>query len=213
MIKIFPSGPLDTNVYLFIDEPTKKACLIDPGPDSFEKIQTWCQKEQITITAIAITHSHWDHVQDIPLFLEAYPTLNLFAHPLDQDNLLSPGFDGISSMVPISPLPKERIESYPPELIVGTSVLKVLHTPGHSPGCVCLYEPREHLLFSGDTLFAGTYGLTSLPTSSRRDMFASLKQLADLPEETKIYPGHGHSSTIKKEKGWIERVVAAQLKY
>lgn len=213
MIKIFPSGPLDTNVYLFIDESTQLACLIDPAPSSFEKVFQWCAENKVTIKAMCITHSHWDHIGDIHLFLDEFPALFIFAHPLDQDNLIKPGFDGIDAMVSSKPILKSRIQSYPMPFEIGASTFQVIHTPGHSPGCVCLFEPTKKVLFSGDTLFHGTYGLTSLPTSSRRDMFLSLQRLATLPEETIVYPGHGRPTTIGKEKPWMERVTTAQLKY
>ncbi len=81
-------------------------------------------------------------------------------------------------------------------------MIKVIHTPGHSPGGVCFYLPSEKILFSGDTLFRGTIGNLSLPTARPDLMWDSLKKLAALPPETKVYPGHGGPTTISAEK-WI----------
>ena len=210
-IYTFPSGPLDTNVYLLVDDLSYSALLIDPGFGSFETIQTWLKDKQIHLEALCLTHSHWDHVGDAILFLSSYPELKLCVHPLDQDNLLHPGSDGIMLYIPFSPLPKERLSFYPPSMSVGQNQLQVLHTPGHSPGCVCLFDPSQKLLFSGDTLFQGTYGSTGFPTSSKRDLLLSLKKLLALPDETVLYPGHGPRTTLQQEKPWMERVIQAQL--
>ena len=211
MIYSFPSGPLDTNAYVFVDDESQEAFIVDPGFGSFASIQKWLQRKEIVIQALCITHSHWDHVGDIHLFLDAWPKLPVYVHPLDQDNLEHPGIDGIPAMLPGTSISKTHLHPYPNQVEIGSFCWHAIHTPGHSPGCICLFEPNLKLLFSGDTLFQGTYGLTSLPTSSKRDMVLSLQKLSTLPEDTIVYPGHGPSTTIGKEKSWIERVVAAQI--
>jgi glyoxylase-like metal-dependent hydrolase (beta-lactamase superfamily II) len=78
--------------------------------------------------------------------------------------------------------------------------IQVLHTPGHSPGGICLHLPREQVIFTGDTLFAGSCGRTDLPGGNSRTLNQSLARLADLPPETRIFPGHGPDSTIAHER-------------
>ncbi len=87
---------------------------------------------------------------------------------------------------------------------IGEIAFTVISTPGHSPGCVCFYCEKEHILFSGDTLFKGTIGNLTFPTSVPDEMWPSLDKLAALPPETKVYPGHGPSTTIGDES-WLPR--------
>ena len=93
-----------------------------------------------------------------------------------------------------------RALSYPNSFEIAGLRLEVLHTPGHTPGGVCLYLPEEGVLFSGDTLFAAGFGRVDFPGSSSREMRQSLRRLFTLPEETRVYPGHGESTTIGREK-------------
>ena len=88
---------------------------------------------------------------------------------------------------------------------LGKLKFKIIHTPGHSPGGVCLYEQKEKVLFSGDTLFKGTYGRTDLHHSDSAEMNLSLKKLMKLPDDTKVYSGHGKETTIKEERKWVEK--------
>ena len=90
------------------------------------------------------------------------------------------------------------------KLKVGKVELQVIHTPGHTPGSICLYIPKENVLISGDTLFAGSIGNISFPTSKPKLMWESLKKLSKLTPDTKVLPGHGQSTTIGKEK-WLNK--------
>jgi len=87
---------------------------------------------------------------------------------------------------------------------IGNQIFEVIETPGHTPGGVCFYNGNQHLLFSGDTLFKGTIGNLSFPTSRPHLMWTSLSKLAKLPAETRVFPGHGLETTIGQEK-WLER--------
>jgi len=203
MIYRFPSGPLDTNAYLIADEKSLKAFVIDPSPGSFATIQKQLKASKLTLEAVCLTHSHWDHISDSSLFLNQFPNISLYVHPLDLENLLFPGSDGIELGVPFSPIPRERICLYGNMVPFASTRWEILHTPGHSPGSVCLFDPIHKILFSGDTLFAGTYGNTIAPTSSRRDMLVSLLMLSTLPDDVQIYPGHGEGAFLQKQKPWM----------
>lgn len=203
MIFCFPSGPFETNAYLVSDETTKKACVIDPAHGSFAPIQRQLKESSLEIEALCLTHSHWDHMGDAALFLDAYPTIKLFVHPLDMENVLQPGSDGIDLLLPFVPPDEERLCFYQASLSIGSMGWEILHTPGHSPGSVCLFQPFDTILFSGDTLFSGTYGNTDFPTSSKSDMVASLLMLSTLPDEVRLYPGHGESSLLHRQKPWM----------
>ena len=87
----------------------------------------------------------------------------------------------------------------------GTMKFDVIHTPGHTPGSICLYSRKDNILFSGDTLFKDTYGRVDLPHGDEAAIKASLKKLAELPGKTVVYPGHGPDTTIDREK-WIRKI-------
>ena len=211
MIYAFPSGPLDTNAYLIVDETTKKAFVVDPAPHSFPIIQKKIDEESLTLEGVCVTHSHWDHMADATLFLKAYPYLFLYVHKDDVENILHPGSDGIPLGVFVQPLSDERIRFYDTSLGFGNHRWEVLHTPGHSPGSVCLFDPEQKILFSGDTLFSGTYGITHTPYGSKKDMMASLLMLSTLPDEVQVYPGHGETCTLGRQKPWIRAVAGRSL--
>lgn len=204
MIQCFPSGPFETNAYLISDATTRKAWVIDPAHGSFSRIQKQVQEFSWEIEAVCLTHSHWDHVGDAALFLDANPSIRLFVHPLDLENVLQPGSDGIDILIPFVPPDEKRISLYDTSLSVGAMRWEILHTPGHSPGSVCLFQPFQKVLFSGDTLFSGTYGNTSFSTSSKSDMIASLLMLSVLPDDVRLYPGHGEDSLLQRQKPWMQ---------
>jgi glyoxylase-like metal-dependent hydrolase (beta-lactamase superfamily II) len=203
MIFQFPSGPLDTNAYLITEEKSELAFVIDPAFDSFSVIQKHLKDLNLTLVGICLTHSHWDHVGDASLYLDAYPKASLFVHEQDLENLLHPGSDGINLPMAFPPIPRDRISLYETQLSIASTTWEILHTPGHSPGSVCLFDPIRKVLFSGDTLFSGTYGNTIFPTSSKTDMLVSLLMLSTLPDEVQIYPGHGEGSVLKGQKPWM----------
>lgn len=209
-VHVFPSGPLETNCYLVIEQETGQSFLIDPGPGSFFQVQEYLHQHSLMLEALALTHSHWDHTMDAHLFLKEYPFLGVFVHPLDMPNLFHPGSDGVPQIQSVPALSENRVFSYGEQFIVGNTAWSVLHTLGHTPGCVCLFQKEQKLVFTGDTLFCGTYGAVHFPTSSRRDMFQSLKVLLGLPGDTVMYPGHGESSALEVQKKWMQKVVEAK---
>jgi hydroxyacylglutathione hydrolase len=201
-IECLPSGPLNTNTYLLISSTSQNAVVIDPAPQSSEKVEALLKAHGKNLQAIWITHSHWDHTADCPEFLARH-NIPVMVHTLDGENLLHPGSDGIASWVPLQPLQALFFLNDGDVVSVGTSFWHVLHTPGHSPGSICFYNAEEEILFSGDTLFKGTMGNTSFPTSSSYLIGESLDRLCNLPHTTKVLPGHGPATTIGKEHAWM----------
>jgi glyoxylase-like metal-dependent hydrolase (beta-lactamase superfamily II) len=202
-IQVFPSGPFSTNAYLAACLETKEAAIIDPAPNSAEKILTYLARNQWTCSKILLTHSHWDHIADVA---NLKMTLNsqVYIHSLDIDNLKLPGSDGLPCWIPISGVQADHLLKEGDQLTMGKQQFQVLHTPGHTPGGVCFYEPNQLVLFSGDTLFKGSIGNLSFPTSQPSLMWISLDKLAHLPSKTKVYPGHGPVTTIGEES-WLPR--------
>lgn len=192
------AGPLDTNSYLVIGR--EEAWAIDPGPQSARKLLDEAERRGVRISLIIDTHSHWDHTADNAR-LQRMTGARLAVHRLDRPGIEQPG-----STVPLD---FELDESSPDVILddgqgflLDGSTFTVLHTPGHTPGSICLYNKKENILFSGDTLFPGGYGSTDFPGGDGSQMAESLRTLAALPPETVFHPGHGKSSTIGEER-WL----------
>ena len=183
-----------------------KAVVIDPAPGCAEKINRALHHKKMTMEAIWITHSHWDHIAGCSELLQGR-SVPVVVHALDADNLTHPGTDGIPSWVKVEPVKAVTLVRDGDALTLGSSAWKVLHTPGHSLGSVCYYHQEKGWLFSGDTLFKGTMGNISFPTSAPALMNDSLKKLCTLPEDTIVLPGHGPATTIGAEREWMEVVI------
>jgi glyoxylase-like metal-dependent hydrolase (beta-lactamase superfamily II) len=202
LIQIFPSGPFSTNAYVAACAKTREAAILDPAPDSFKQIETFLTNQKLNPKKILLTHSHWDHIADVSLIKEKYH-IPVYIHALDTSNLQEPGSDALPCWIKITPVQPDILLEEGMEVSVGELRFQVLHTPGHSPGSVCFYEPLHHVLFSGDTLFQGTIGNLSFPTSQPSLMWHSLAKLVRLPPETRVFPGHGSETTIGAESSWL----------
>jgi hydroxyacylglutathione hydrolase len=200
ILESFPVGPLHCNCTILGDEVTHEALVVDPG-DNIPEILSRLQKHDLTLRQIVITHAHIDHVGGAALLRKATGA-PVF---LNQKDL---GLLGIMEMQ-AGWLGVPTPEVAPPDasaddgLSIGLTTLPavVLHTPGHTPGSICLYFPAQELLLAGDTLFAGSIGRTDLPGGDGRQILRSLRErLVVLPDATRVLPGHGPETTIGEEK-------------
>ena len=191
-----PVGMLATNCYLVADDAGRCA-VIDPGSHT-EKILKKAEEEGFTIEAILLTHGHFDHVMAAPGIQKATGA-KLYIHKNDEPDL-APEVAGHRGYLR-EPYVMPRVDGHLEEggeVQVGDLTFRVLHTPGHTLGsCVLLCED---LMFSGDTLFAGTCGRCDLAGGSLEQMFASLKKLAQLEGDYKVLPGHMEASTLETER-------------
>lgn len=201
IIKTLPSGPFATNAYIVACPSTKQALIIDPGVESAPAILRVLADEGLTPIKIVLTHSHWDHIGDVA-FLKEKLKIPVVIHALDAYNLIEPGSDDIPCWVKIPAADPDALLTDGESIPFGTLHFDVIHTPGHTPGGICLYCPEEHLLISGDTLFKGTIGNIDFATGQPDLMWSSLAKLAKLPPDTKVYPGHGLRTTIGGES-WL----------
>ena len=184
-IHILPLGMLQTNCYILTEGD---CCLvIDPG-DEPQKVLSFLEAQGLTLEAILLTHGHFDHVGAVKT-LAAETDCRVF---LNEKDLALPG------AMTAGPLYHTDFYSDGDHLTLAGLDFEVLHTPGHTPGSVCLRFGQH--LFSGDTLFEGSCGRTDFPGSNPSDMVRSLGRLAQLDESLKVYPGHGGSTTIGEEK-------------
>lgn len=182
-----PVGPMANFAYLVVDSATQKAVVVDPGWEA-EKILQQAQKLGVEITGVWLTHTHFDHIQEVEAVMKA-AGVPVWVHPLERAQL----GDVTGEM---------RDVNDGDTVTVGNESAQVIHTPGHSPGAVC-YVVGDGVI-TGDTLFVGAIGRTDLPGSDPRAMGKSLKRLAQLPEDLVVYSGHDYgdspTSTIGREK-------------
>lgn len=189
-----------TNCYIVEDEQSKETMVIDPGGD-IEKIIEMLNILQSDLKYIYLTHCHGDHIGKVSE-LKKLKGGKILIHREDADGLndVSTNLTSCIDMEKIELEPDSRVDDN--DLIhIGKIEFKIIHTPGHTKGGSSLYCEKEGLLFSGDTMFRGTWGRTDLPTSSFVSIIDSIiNKLLILPDETIVYPGHGKSTLIKEEK-------------
>jgi len=199
LLKQFIVGPLEVNCWLVTDEATRETMIIDPG-DEPDRIEEWIRREKLKVKFIICTHSHFDHVGALPE-LKASTGAAIVLHK-DEKPLYDRAHElAVNWGFRIGRLPKpEVLANDGGTIAIGGASFRVIHTPGHSPGGICLLG--NGALFSGDTLFAGSIGRTDLPGGDFKALSASLLKLKKLPDDTLVHPGHGHSSSIGKEKAF-----------
>lgn len=189
-----------TNCYIVFDENSKEAMIIDPAGET-EKIIEMLDILKANLKYIYITHCHGDHIGGVKR-LQTERNAKILIHRLDAPGLNNPAINlaehiGVESTY----IDVDSILDNDDLLHIGNIEFKVIHTPGHTCGGSSLYCEEEKMIFTGDTLFRGTWGRTDLPTSNFAEIMDSItNKLMQLPEETIIYPGHGKSSMIKEER-------------
>jgi len=189
-------GSYQTNCYLVADEATKEAFIIDPAGD-LEQIKNTIDEKAYDLKYIILTHGHGDHIGAVEGLKEAYDAV-LLIHEEDAEMLRDHQLNLTFRMGEKIEIEADQTFRDGETLMVGDLELKFLHTPGHSKGSSCVLV--NYTLFSGDTLFLNSIGRTDLYGGDRRQIIESIKnKLLILPEETKVYPGHGQSTSIKNE--------------
>jgi len=199
IISVLPVGLIQTNCYIVGCEETKEGVVIDPGGHP-ERILAEVERHGLTIRYVLDTHAHFDHIDANGPIVEATGA-TLALHPADLPLLKTAGGAALFGL-PATPGPLPDLELRDgDELTVGELRFRVLHTPGHTPGHVCFYEPKEGVLFDGDVLFHRGVGRTDLPGGSWEQLMHSIRTiLFALPDETVVYSGHGPATTIGEEK-------------
>ena len=179
-----------TNCYLLIDETSGAMAVIDPGDDIADSLGHFCVDNGWDLRAVFLTHGHYDHVGGVTSLRRKFPDIPVYLHPEDagKDDRLTP-------TAHLGPLTLWREGDVVP---LGNLKIEVLHTPGHTPGSVCL-RCRD-ALFTGDTLFAGSMGRVDFAGGSGEDMMASLKRLGALEGDFRVFPGHNDFTILSRER-------------
>jgi len=199
-IKVNAGGFMGINCYIIQHEETKETMVIDPG-GSFEKIEEMLNVIEAKVKYILLTHCHGDHMGAANLLRDKFGG-KILIHRFDRAGLKNPNVN-LSSHIGIGDVCIEadaRVDDGD-VLHIGDLKFKVIYTPGHTIGSVSLYCEEEKMLFSGDTLFRGSWGRTDLPTSNFKQIVDSItNKLMILPEETIVYPGHREINNNKRGK-------------
>lgn len=189
-IKVYSNLAEPTNCYIVADETTREAMVIDPGGEA-EKIIEMMKILNVNLKYIVLTHCHGDHigaVTDVQKNLGGKILIHVIeAEGLNNKDISLTGYIG---MPEIKLEPDSRVNDE--DLIhIGNIEFRIIHTPGHTKGGICLYSKEYKMIFTGDTLFRGTWGRTDLPTGNFEDIIRSItNKIMILPENTIIYPGH-----------------------
>ena len=188
IFKQIPVGHMQNFSYLIGDEAAKEAAIVDPGWD-IDKLLSAAKKHDLKVKFILVTHSHYDHIQQVKDLFDATDA-TVYVHEEDSEEIKNKGIEKIKTV------------GEGDTINIGKIKIKVLHTPGHTPGSVCYLI--DNRLITGDTLFVGNIGRTDLPRGNPGIMSSTLKRLKKLDDSIEVYPGHDYgstkSSTIKREK-------------
>ena len=189
-IKKLILGPIEENCYIVSEG--SDAFLIDPGDESEKIIK---ELGDLNLRAIILTHLHFDHIIAVKS-IKVNTGAKIYCHKKDLEILDE------------KLLKKDDIDGFlEDEFIFSNLRFQVLHTPGHTPGGVCLYNPEQNTLFSGDTIFAGSVGVTHFKGGDAQKLKDSVEMLLKLPDETLVYPGHGEEFRLGDYKDEIEKVL------
>lgn len=202
-IKRFEGGPLATNAYLVADTATGTAIVVDTPPDIAPNVLAMADTLGASVSDIVITHGHWDHILGLHQLHHATgATVHGHRDVRERIENPQPGV-GPAPMTAVS-LDNELDEG--DEVTVGGHVFSVLHMPGHDIAHIVLYSEDDGVILGGDVLFPGGHGRTDLPGSDQETMNRTLQRFLQLPDEVQVLPGHGNSTTIGRERIWIEQI-------
>jgi glyoxylase-like metal-dependent hydrolase (beta-lactamase superfamily II) len=195
-------GEFETNSYIARSDETATGCLIiDTGLD-VQALPAFLERHKLTPAAVILTHGHADHIAGVSVLRQRYPSLEVYIHKLDAE-LLTDSVANLSFMAGGS-FTAEKADCIVDEgdIIEKLGIrLRIIHTPGHTPGGICLYSEQHGVVFVGDTLFADSVGRTDFPGGNMRQLIEGIKtKLLILPDDTVVYPGHGPVTTIGREK-------------
>lgn len=179
VVKVGPLGPFDNNAYLIVDPVSKESLIVDAPPEGERMLEA---ARGTRVSRIIVTHGHGDHWASIDA-LRSTTGAPVYCHEADRE----PHADKVDGTLADNE-----------EVAVGVGWVRVIHTPGHTPGSICLLTGQ--FLIAGDTLFPGGPGHSDRPEDLQQEIRSIVERLLVLPDETVVYPGHGDDSTIGRSK-------------
>ena len=199
-LKEFFVGVIGTNCYLAGNEKTKEMLIIDPG-DNAKTIIRFIEDSEYTPVAVLLTHGHFDHCMAARDVAEHFG-VPVYVHEADKEIMENPAYNCCGMIgKELSFTADQYFHGEHEQVSLAGFTFDVFHTPGHTPGGVCFYFPRENILFSGDTLFCESVGRTDFPKGSMGQLARSIKEkLLVLPDITTVLPGHNEQTTIGNER-------------
>jgi len=195
-------GEYQTNCYMLRESDSAEDCLIIDAGLGEIKLIDFLKKHKLNPIALILTHGHIDHIAAVTALREHYPKIRVYIHELDAEMLTQPEHN-LSALTGAIFSAGQADSLVQDKSVIEQAGLKleVLHTPGHTPGGICLYSKDEGIVFTNDSLFADSIGRTDFPGGSTAKLLKSIREkLFTLPEETVVYPGHGPATTIGHEK-------------
>ncbi len=196
----FVGGPLLTTCYVVV-VPGKESLIIDAPKNAWKSAVEFAEESEAPVRLAIATHGHWDHISDLSKIQDL--GIPVAGHPADNWMFTDPVGHRDNVPFTIEPVTLDRRLADGDRLSIGGVTVQILHTPGHSPGCVCIWIDDEAVMFTGDTLLKGGAGYQERPESDEVALATSIRRLADFPAETRIYPGHGAPSTLGQED-WLD---------
>ena len=207
-LKIENTGHI-TNCYVIKDKHTAKVCVIDPAFDE-HRIKQTIQEIDGILDIVVATHSHADHISALAKLVEN-TEVKVYIHEQDYEGLYNKELNAEEIVgTKILPVQKERVVKCNDQdrITFGNTTLEVIHTPGHTKGSITLYDERNNILYSGDTIFSNSYGRTDLINGSREEMKESLDKLFNRFEDIQVFSGHGEDFNLKNSKRRIRLLFA-----
>lgn len=196
-------GPFQTNGYIVSVQGARECWVID-APYGAERLVAVLQQQGLTPSALILTHAHADHIAGAFAVVNAFRKdgVPVWMHQAEERWMSDPVLNLSDSMgMPVTAPDAQRFLNHGEVLELGGVHFEVRHTPGHSPGSISLYAASAGVVFAGDALFAGSIGRTDFPGSSHEQLLESIRRhLYTLPDQTTVWPGHGPSTTIGREK-------------
>ena len=193
-------GIAATNAYLVADETTKQAVIFDAPDKTVGPLLEEAARRGWDVIGLWLTHGHFDHTADHAVVTGRFPKAKVLIHPLDEPKLQKPTASMFKLPFVIPPRSADGHLSDGQKLAIGSMEVEVIHTPGHSPGHVMFYFPKEKTLIGGDLIIMGGVGRTDLPDADYGTLQQSIRRVMKLPDETRLLGGHGDPSTLGDER-------------
>lgn len=198
IVKRYTLGMYQTNCYLLVDETSGECAVIDPGCVC-DDLENEIEFKNYDVKYIILTHGHFDHIGGLEHYMSKYDKATVLMHKYDVDSVLAE-YDvfNVAMKNKENVVKKITLQIDGAVFLLGSCDLEIIHTPGHSSGSVCIFA--DSILFSGDTLFELSIGRTDFVDGNFSEIEQSIRKLYKLPDATIVYPGHGETTTIGKEK-------------